>query len=233
MFMMAARSAYFASVAGYRAEERAADHKAIRGWFAVFHARNKKPGDVYLGLKVGWYWPAIEAAYGSGNASRARSLTKKMLRGLDKQMLKDGSIRDRTTRGDRALWYHATALGEIMTSMEMARTLGVKLPKGMEGRLHKSVDLFVRAAQNPVAIDPWARVARNATYQPNRQEYRKDFWQYFFGHSWLHIYSYRYPEQPAARWLAGRIPRQSQSALFDSDAGVAAGCIYNAARAAR
>ncbi|MDU8942357.1 alginate lyase family protein [Ovoidimarina sediminis] len=233
MTMAAARSAYFASVANHRREARAADHAAIRQWFAYFDGRHKTPSNIYLGLKTGWYWPAIEEAYSEGNARRAKSLTTKLVKGLDRLMLKDGSIKGRTTRGDRALWYHATALGEIMTAMEMARAQGVKLPRNMEAKLHNAVLLYVRALQNPANIDPWAKVALNSTYRPNYQDYRKDFWQNFFGHAWLHIYTYRYPETDAARWLAARIPRRSQSALFDSDTGLATGCIYNAARAAR
>lgn len=233
MVVAAARSAYFASVSNYKAQARAADHAAIRQWFAFFDQRNKTPDQVYLGLKTGWYWPAIEKAYSDGNRSRAKSLTSKLVRGLDKLMLKDGSIKDRTTRGDRALWYHATALGEIVTAMEMARAQGIKLPRNMEAKLHNAVILYVRGVQNPATIDPWAKQAHNATYRPNHQDYRKDFWQNFFGHAWLHVYVYRYPDMPAAKWLAARIPRKSQSALFDSDTGVATGCIYNAAKAAR
>lgn len=233
MVIASARSAYFASVATYKAQDRAADHATIRKWFAFFDQRNKKPNEVYLGLKTGWFWPAIEKAYTERNLRRAKSLTSKLVKNLDRLMLKDGSIKDRTTRGDRALWYHATAIGEIMTAMEMARTLGVKLPRNMEVKLHNAVVLYVRGLQDPANIDPWAKVAHNATYRPNYQDYRKDFWQNFFGHSWLHVYTYRYPDQPAAKWLASRIPRRSQSALFDSDTGVATGCIYNAAKAAR
>lgn len=233
MFMASARNAYFSSVANHRSASRAADHAAIRKWFAFFDNRHKKPDKVYLGLKTGWYWPAIEKAYTDGNRRRAKSLTSKLVKNLDKLMLKDGSIKERTTRGDRALWYHSTAIGEIMTAMEMAHSQGVKLPRNMEAKLHNAVLLFVSGVQNPANIDKWARVAHNAKYRPNYQEYRKDFWQNFFGHSWLHIYTYRYPEKKAAQWLSSRIPRRSQSALFDSDTGVATGCIYNAARAAR
>lgn len=233
MTMAGARSAYFGTIASYKASERAADHDAIRRWFAVFDARQKSPDQVYLGLKVGWYWPEIERQVTEGNTRRARSLTQKMLRDLDRLMLSDGSIKDRTTRGDRALWYHATAIGEIVTAMEMARTLQVGLPAGMENKLHQSVALFVRGVQDPAAIDPWARIAHNATYRPNQQNYRRDFWQNFFGHSWIHVYAYRYPEQPAAQWLASRVPARSQSAMHDADIGIAIGCIYEAARAAR
>ena len=233
MVIAAVRNAYFASVANHRPKARASDHAAIRKWFDFFEKRHKKPDKVYFGLQTGWHWPAIEKAYSDGKERRAKSLTKKLVRNLDKLVLKDGSIKDRTTRGDRALWYHATAIGEIVTGMEMARAQGVKLPRNMEAKLHNAVLLFVRGVQNPANIDPWAKVAHNSTYRPNYQEYRRDFWQNFFGHSWLHIYTYRYPNKRASKWLSARIPRRSQSALFDSDTGVATGCIYNAARAAR
>jgi hypothetical protein len=171
MSAAALRRAYLVAARSHARQERAADHAAIERWFGTFDDRMKRPTSVYFGLGLGWYWPAIDAAVMEGRTSRAKSLADKAVREAGKLIEGDGSIAERTTRGDRALHYHSSALNEIVVTMEMQRALGGRPPRGLEDRLHRAVNLFIRATQDHAVLDPWAREAHNATFRPGRQDW--------------------------------------------------------------
>ena len=76
----------------------------------------------------------------------SKKLLTKAMRELDKLVLEDGSIKDRTTRGNKALWYHHTGLIETIVTLEMARKYGVKFQNLLNSGLkrlvrYSSVDL--------------------------------------------------------------------------------------------
>ena len=51
----------------------------------------------------------------------SKQLLEKAVRELDKIVLEDGSIKNRTTRGNKGLWYHHTGLIETMVTLETRR----------------------------------------------------------------------------------------------------------------
>ena len=57
-------------------------------------------------------------------------------------MLQDGSLKDRTTRGDKALHYHNEAMSEVIITLELARKFGVATPKSLNERIEKAVNDF-------------------------------------------------------------------------------------------
>ena len=224
---------YYLAAANFQTSERAADHQIVQNWFNVFNGRMKRPTDVYFGLQMGWYWPSIDIAVAQRGSSAGRSTAGRLARGFNKLVLNDGSMRDRTTRGDRALWYHNSSINELVHSLEMIRATGASIPASLERKLHVAVNLFVRSVGDHSVIDPWARQAVNARYTPNRQNWPRDWQNTSWGGSWWHIYAYRYPERPEAQWLRRAVRPNSGSAFADQEIGVGVGCIYNAASAAR
>lgn len=74
-------------------------HTVIQAWFEKFFTRNKAPSDVYFGLDHGWYWPKILKTQLQGKSSV--KMIDKLLQQLDEDILEDGSIRNRTTRGNK------------------------------------------------------------------------------------------------------------------------------------
>ncbi len=62
-------------------------------------------------------------------SSKNKNLTKKATKQLDTLILKDGSLNDRTTRGNRALWYYYETPSVAFITMEIAHYFEVKTPK--------------------------------------------------------------------------------------------------------
>ena len=142
----------------------------------------------------------------------------------------DGSVRQRTTRGNRALGYNYTSIGEIVMTMEMMRASGPSVDPGMKERLHKAVDIFVRAVDDFGVIDPWAEQRHNSVNDGETQDWKRFGWENTgFGGSWMHVFVYRYPDHPNAQALAAKVPWQAGSATTDTDYGLPMGCIYNLA----
>lgn len=221
---------YLVSVADYKLEDRRSDHQVIKNWLQTFEKRRYPPHDVFFGLQMARYWPAIDSALLRGDTGKAAQLSSRMIRGVDRLVNADGSMAERTTRGDRALWYHNSAINETMYSMEIARAVGVRPPNGLEDRLHRAVRLFISAVQDHSVLDPWAKLANNARYRPGYQDWERDWPNKNWGGSWYHIYIHRYPDRAEARWLASRVGPNRLSAKTDVETGVGLGCIYRAAQ---
>ena len=117
---------------------------------------------------------------------------KKALQALDKIVLEDGSIKDRTTRGNRGLWYHHTGLIETIVTLEMARKHGLKIPSSLEHRIEKAGEIFIRGFEDHSYMDKWAKIAYRGVFTPE-QNFRKDL-NLPNGNAWLYIFSYRYPQ---------------------------------------
>ena len=155
---------------------------------------------------MGWYWPAINLDMATGREDRARQKLARLASGLDRLVNRDGSITDRTTRGDRALWYHYTSIGEIVMSLEMMRAAGTPVDSDLEDRLHAAVDLFLRTIDDHSAIHPWAQQRHNSSYDGETQDWNDLFWPNSdFAGSWLHVYPYRYPDHPNSEALRERV----------------------------
>ena len=203
-------------------------HKIINIWFKKFYNRFPPYKDFYWGNSVGWSFPNIFVQH--QNNKNYLSLLKKIIKGADKAVLKDGSLKDRTTRGNRALWYHSSALGEAFMVMEMAYAAGINLPKNFEPKLLKAVEIFEKSYLDNSYITPWAKKANNAQFDPNKPHYQNFglLDNLNFNGIWLHSFQYRYPEHPTTKFLKERVSVRALSLKNDGYLGFGAGCIYNA-----
>ena len=124
----------------------------------------------YFGNSAGFFFPNLSIKHSQNK--KYKTLVKKLIKGSDKLLLKDGSIKDRTTRGNRALWYHHSALGEAFIIMEIAKAANVKLPKNYEKKLLKAVELFHDAYLDHSVIEPWAKKKYNSYASNGKQDFR-------------------------------------------------------------
>lgn len=202
--------------------------KNIDAWFDVFIQRNKRVSDVYFGLDLGWHWPAFAALYETDKQEAAR-LASKMIKELDMLVLDDGSLKDRTIRGNRALWYHYEAIGETFISIEIARNLGVEIPPVLEEKLLKSVEIFINGFEDPSTLDKWASKAHNSIYKPGEQKFNNTLASLRWANSWFYIFQYRYPQHPASNKLKSYLKGAKDSLVTDGMVGLGLGCIYEVA----
>lgn len=225
--------AYYLALADAHPDELAKEHAAIRNWIAKWAKRLKRPDDVYFGLNMGWYWPTIVNQLAAGNTDGARQNLGRIEKSMTRLINDDGSITDGKTRGDRALWYHYTSIGEVVISMELMRAAGMVPSADLENRLHGSVKLFLEALDNPSILDKWAKKRRNSRYD-GKQDWSFGTWpENDMAGSWLHVYPYRYAGLPQAEALRARVSTHARSATSDIDFGLGIGCVYNAAASAR
>ena len=200
-------------------------HSVIQAWFEKFFARNKAPADVYFGLDHGWYWPKILKTQLEGKSSV--KMIDKLLLQLDEDILEDGSIRNRTTRGNKALWYHHDGMKEIMITLELARRHGFEIPKKLDLKVEKAGELFIKAFQDHSYLNKWAKIAHNSVYTPDKQEF-SDHLSFPNGNAWLYIYAYRYPESYVTTELLDLLKSEVKKApaAVDGMVGFGLGCIY-------
>ena len=201
-------------------------HKDINAWFKPFYKRIKPANKFYWGNSAGWYFPNIALRHNSNK--KYKSLVKKLVKGADKWILEDGSIRDRTTRGDRALWYHHTGLGEAFMILEIANAAKVKLPKNYEKKLIKAVELFHDSFLDNSKIEPWAKEEHNSQASNGVQKFTRNLDSISFNGPWLHVMQYRYPEHRTSKFLKSHMSNRAQSLKGDEVVGIGMGCIYNA-----
>jgi hypothetical protein len=200
-------------------------HAVVQAWFEKFFARNKAPDDVYFGLDHGWYWPKILKAQLEGKSSV--KMIDRLLQQLDEDILEDGSIRNRTTRGNKALWYHHDGMKEIMITLELARRHGFEIPKKLDLKIEKAGELFIKAFQDHSYLNKWAKTAHNSIYTPDKQEF-SDHLSFPNGNAWLYIYAYRYPESNVTTELLDLLNNEVKKApaAVDGMVGFGLGCIY-------
>ena len=128
-----------------------------------------------------------ESSFSSKNAKK---LLNRAVQKLDILLLEDGSIKNRTTRGDRALWYHFTGLIETVLTLEMARALNVVVPKSLDSRIERGFKLFINGFENHSFMDKWASKAHNSTFTGYQNFYENlDIPN---GNSAFYIFAYRY-----------------------------------------
>ena len=201
-------------------------HKVIKGWFESFYHRIKPSRDFYFGNFAGFYFPNIAIQHSQNK--NYKSMVKKMVKGLDEWTFADGSMKNRTTRGDRALWYHHTAVGEAFVIMEIARTANVEIPATLEKKLLKAVELFHDAYLDHSVIEPWAKEAHNSQASNGHQDFTSNLdWVSNYS-SWFQIVQLRYPEHRTAKWLNQELTSKSQSLKVAENTGVTLGCIHKA-----
>jgi hypothetical protein len=201
-------------------------HKKINQWFKFFYKRIKPVSKFYMGNSAGWFFPNIALRH--NNNKNYKSLVKKLVKGADKWILNDGSIKDRTTRGNRSLWYHHTGLGEAFIIMEIANAANVKLPKNYEKNLLKAAELFQDGFVNNSILEPWAKKAHNSQASNGIQKFNKNLDGVSFNGPWLHIIQYRYPDHRTSKFLKSEMTTKARSLKSDEVMGIGLGCIYNA-----
>jgi len=200
-------------------------HEVIKRWFKSFNHRIKKAKDFYFGNFVGFYFPNISIKHSQNK--NYKSMVKKMVKGLDQWTFDDGSLKNRTTRGDRALWYHHSAIGEAFIVMEIARTANVEIPARLEKKLLKAVELFNDAYLDHSVIEPWAKKAHNSQASNGHQNFTPINWVSHYS-AWFNIFQLRYPEHRTAKWLNKVLTSQSMSLKIAENTGVTLGCIHKA-----
>jgi hypothetical protein len=224
---------YYSALADYDRAGLAAEHGAIDSWFQSFskRLRNKSPkGEVFLGFGMGWGWANITFDLVAGRADRVAGRLATLDKGMRRLMLKDGSIKDRTTRGSRATWYHFSSLNEFFVSFEMLRANGIDVYPDYEDRLHKSVEIFLNAFDDPASIYPWAKADYRSAGDPREQDFpANDFYYADMGSSWPAIYMLRYPGHPNTGRLTKMMDSISGAHLEDMAVGISMSCIYAAA----
>jgi len=201
-------------------------HKKIIQWFKSFYKRIKPVSKFYMGNSAGWFFPNIALKH--NNNKNYKSLVKKLIKGADKWILKDGSIKDRTTRGNRSLWYHHTGLGEAFMILEIANAANVKLPKNYEKNLLKAAELFQDGFMDNSILEPWAKKAHNSQASNGVQKFNKNLDGVSFNGPWFHIIQYRYPDHRTSKFLKSKMTTRARSLKSDEIAGIGIGCIYNA-----
>ena len=234
MHIMHLAYGYYLTLADFNTDDP--KHEKIQNWINKFFKWNKKPNDVYIGLDLGWYWPGIlrGTLENTPNYSdwNPKKLLKKALHALDKIVLEDGSIKNRTTRGNRGLWYHHTGLIETIVTLEMARKHGLKIPSSLEQRIEKAGEIFIRGFEDHSYMDKWAKIAYRGVFTPGKQDFRKDL-NLPNGNAWLYIFSYRYPDADFTKRLDDIITQYPKNGRMDGYIGFGLGCIYATAKEAR
>ncbi len=226
MWVMKLANGYYFTLADYlRNDPR---HTKITKWFGDFFDRNKKPSKVYFGLDHGWYWPKILDLHRRGKDPT--KLVQKLIEHLDTQVLDDGALKDRTTRGNKALWYHHSAMHETMVSLEVARRFGVSIPKDLDRRIELAGSLFINGYRDNAFMDKWAKVAHNGVYEQGKQDFRNTIDKMPNGHSWFYIYAYRYPDSTLTTALEDMLSGAFRQAVKEGMVGFGLGCIYAAAK---
>ncbi|MDC1240123.1 alginate lyase family protein [Litorivicinus sp.] len=226
MWIMKLANAYFFALSNFRPND--SRHKTIQTWLGEFFERNKRANNVYFGLDHGWFYPAILDRLRRNKSPEA--LVTKLLKDLDKQVFDDGSMKDRTTRGNRALWYHHDAVKEAMITIEIARTAGVVIPDKLNAKLSKAGVVFVNGYFDHSTLDKWAKEAQNSVYEQGKQDFKNKLNQMPNGHSWFYIFSYRNPHDPLSIKLDDMIRQGNNQAVKDGQIGIGLGCIYAVAK---
>ena len=201
-------------------------HKKINQWFKSFYKRIKPVSNFYFGNSAGWYFPNIALRHNDNK--NYKSLVKKLIKGADKWILKDGSIKNRTTRGNRSLWYHHSGLGEAFMIMEIANAANVKLPKNYEKNLLKAAELFQDGFLDNSILEPWAKKAHNAQPSNGIQKFNKNLNSITIDSQWFHIIQYRYPNHRTSKFLKTKLTTKAKSLKSSGAIAIGIGCIYNA-----
>ena len=234
-FINHASYAYFGGLETLEADAKT--HENIKNWLTSFQSKNKKPTEIYFGYDFGWYWPAIfknrdkKDSCFSGDCPK--QLISKLIKKLDEFVLKDGALKDRTTRGDRALHYHNEAMAEVMITLELARKYNVSIPVSLNERIEKAGNIFINGFFDHSYMDKWASVAHNAKYTPGKQRFKSDLNKLSHGTSWYFIFAYRYPNSDLAKTIDKVFEIGTRAAKRDLALGIGAGCVYRALTSSR
>jgi len=221
----AIRRAY-ALISDWAKVNEPAKHAKITNWLSYFEVNSPPPDRVFFGLGMGRYHWRIQQVSDTAGPAATVPLVRNLLDGILPLINDDGSIAERTSRGNRAMWYHYTSLNEIMTSMYLAKQVNVAINPLLETRLHKAVELFLNTLDNPAFIIPWARAGYNNGGDGSTQNFNFSNWYNDpYAGSWVYLYTNWYPAHANTPRLKQKVPMGSTtSASLDTQFGVPLGC---------
>ena len=225
---------YYLTLADFNSDDP--KHLVIQNWIKTFFKWNKKPVGVYIGLDLGYHWPAvlqgtIENVSGFSERHPKKLLTK-AVRELDKLILEDGSIKDRTTEVTERYGYHHTGLIETIVTLEMARKYGIKIPKSLEQRLERAGEIFIRGFEDHSYMDKWASKAHNSIYAGETGFY--DNLKLPNGNAWLYIFNrWGFECNEFTQKLDRILSQYPRNGRYDFYIGFGLGCIYATAKEAK
>lgn len=199
------------------------EHKVIKLWFESFHQRVKPVRAMYFGNSFGWSFMNISIM--NQNGEDTKYLIEEVVSGLDNLMNKDGSMEDRTTRGNRALWYHHTAIAEAFILMNIAKINGISLPVDFEIKLLKAVELFHDAFLDHSVIEPWAKQRYHSQASNGKQVFNDTLkWTSYYA-SWFYLMPKYYPEHRTSIWLKNELQSDAKSLMVNTVTGLNLSCI--------
>ncbi len=209
-----------------------AKHQNIMSWLKFWDDNTPDPDNVFFGLGMGRYHWEIQRIAETAGVPATVPLVQRLMTGILPLVNEDGSIVERTTRGNRAMWYHYSSINEIMTSMYLAKQAGVAVNPLLEQRLHKSVDIFLKTLDNPLYISTWASAGHNNGGDGTRQEFFmgrvNDFTGWYdsiYGGSWIYLYTNWYSNDNTNK-IKQIVPMQTaKSAFVDRQFGIPLGCV--------
>ncbi len=220
---------YYAVLADFEPDALQEHHRVVQDWLATLGPRsfNRSGNTIYFGLAMGHQWTHGLMERLAGNDSAANERLRRLVERFPEVVGSDGAFKDRTTRGDRAIWYHHTALAELILSKEMARANGIEITPDLEARTHAAVGLFLDALEDPSSILPWASISHNNGSDGRNQDFlRGNFETTDWGSSWAYIYIHRHPDHPQSARLRALLNEVSPLHPSDRVVGVNLGCLY-------
>jgi hypothetical protein len=201
-------------------------HQNIMSWLNHWDLNTPNPDNVFFGLGMGRYHWEIQRVADSNGLQATSSLVNRLMTGILPLINEDGSIVDRTTRGNRGLWYHYTSINEIMTSMHLSKEANITINPDLERRLHKAVGLFLNTLDNPSYIVTWASVGLNNGGDGTSQNFNYDRWyDNAYAGSWIYLYRNWYPTENNTQRLNAKVPANARSAFVDKQFGIPLGCV--------
>lgn len=228
MEMMHLAYGYYMSLINYNANDPR--HAIIQQWFGEFFKRNKNfdSENLSFGADYGWSWPKILQNQLEGKSSV--NLIDSLLNHINENVFEDGSIKNRTNRGNRALWYHNDGMKELLVTLEIARRHGFEVPDELHKKVEKAAELFLRGFKDHSYLDKWAVEAHNSIYEPGYQDFKNSITDMPNNNAWFYIFAYRYPKSKVTKELLSLIDKGQSEALGSKDGqiGFGLGCVYSA-----
>lgn len=210
-------------------------HQIIEKWFDYFIKESKKP-EFELGQHGGWSIPKV--AYelikngnikGNCFGGKCERILQKIFLNIENKISNDGSIYPNTFRGDRALYYHNSAINEALILMEIGRSYGVIPKKSLVNKIEKSILLFLKGYQEHRYMDMWANKGIMGRVRPGIQDFgagEKNF-NDNPNNSWYYIFAYRYPDSNLTQILKNKYKiYESRYSDTDNRWGISYKCPY-------
>ena len=213
--------AYYVTFADYSPDDDR--HVTIKKWINNWVKTRMRVFDNF-GNDLGWRLPEIFANTSKGKVNKNQIL--ELLNFIDENLLDDGSIKNRTTRGNRSLWYHHASMAEIMIGLEIANSHGVKIPQNFLTKIEKAASIFVAGFKDPHKMHQWAKKKYNSQYAGSGDIIFKDNLNNATGKSWLYTFMYRFPDSPVSVEIAKLMVGGERLAVVDSYIGFGLGCVY-------